>query len=55
MSCPHPNLGCSLRPGHPLGYPPVSAFCTQSLAGKWKIPSSLVFSSWLQGLIQGSP
>lgn len=55
VSFPHATLSCFLRPVHPFGYPPVSAFCTQSLDGKWKIPSSLVLPSWLQGLIQGSP
>lgn len=55
MSFPYPTLSCFLSPGHPFGYPPVNDFCTQSLDGKWKIPSSLVLPSWLQGLIQGSP
>lgn len=35
--------------------PPVSGFRTQTLDGKWKIPSALVLSSWLQGPMQGSP
>lgn len=35
--------------------PPVSGFCTQTLDGKWKIPSALVRSPWLQGPMHGSP
>lgn len=50
MSFPHPALSHSLRPGHPLGPPPVSAFCTQSLDRKWKIPSSLLLPFLAPGL-----
>lgn len=39
MSFPYPTLSCFLRPGHPFGYPPVSAFCTQSLDGNGKFPA----------------
>lgn len=49
---PHPALSGLISL---LVTPPASTFCTLSSDGKWKIPSTLVLPSWLQGLIQGSP